>query len=325
MPPRAVWMVGAVIALLLATVIYDRLSGRRLVRDSFDKLRLAGRSVSAWDAYWAANPCRSDIVVCLTTVPARIDEIDATLKSLLYQHRAPARIRLHVPRTSKREGVPYLVPAWIERLAAVEVVRCDEDFGPATKLIPALRDLEPSQALLVVDDDKLYAPCLVDDMHRASHARPDIAIGSSGWSVPEDLTHQRVTSWLNLRGKPPARLKASVLRSPVRVDILQGYSGYLVRPAFFDVDQLIEGYAGAPPEAFFVDDVWISGHCNAEKWVLPARRFCFVSWRRVRLHDRTSLGERDAHTDPAQHPNTVVIRHLRDRWHAASDSRPERP
>lgn len=315
-------MILVLIAAVGASALYTRLSGRKLVRDCWDKLRLAARPLDAWDAHWAAETDRSDIIVCMTTLPSRLELIDATLKSLLHQRRAPAKIRLHVPQKSRREGVTYEVPERLTKLASLEIVHCEEDWGPATKLVPALNDCEPQQRLLVVDDDKLYAPDLVESMERASDERPDIAIGNSGWSVPPDLQHRPVTMWSNLRGKPPARLKSTLVREPRRVDILQGYSGYLVRPAFFDLEELLEGYEGAPPEAFFVDDIWISGHCDAERWVLPTGRFCFVSWLRLRLHDRTSLGQRDAETAPERHPNTVVAQHLHDRWQSTSTRTP---
>jgi len=302
--------------------VYHRFSGRHFFRDGIDKLRMSTHSLSAWDAHWRKKPERSDIVVCLTTLPSRLPHLDATLKSLLYQTRAPAKIRLHVPRWSIREDVAYAIPDWLGALESVEVVVCDRDWGPATKLIPALLDCEPQQRLLVVDDDKLYPPTLVSDFDRWSTDRPDVVIASSGWSVPEDLTDRTVTVWSNFKGVPPARRKATLVTSPTPIDIVQGHSGYLVRPSDFDLESLIEGYADAPEEAFFVDDVWISGHCRVEKWIMPARRFCFVSWQHVGLFDRTSLGTRDADTDRERHPNTVMIRYLRDQWRGFTDSAP---
>ena len=48
----------------------------------------------------------------------------------------------------------------------------------------------------------------------------------------------------------------------------------------------------------------------------PARRFCFVSWKRVGLYDATSLETRASSGDADDHPNNVSIRYLRDRWMA---------
>jgi len=312
---NVILLVLALAVLAYAAVkTYDVLSGRDLVRDLIDKIRLGGRRVEDWHRYWEENVNRSDMVICLTTIPSRLGHIEATLKSLLYQKRAPARIRLHLPRMSRREKVPYAPPDWLLLLKAVEIVPC-EDYGPATKLIPALLDQAPDQKLLIVDDDKLYPPDMVERFDLAADAFPESALGSSGWTVPADLTDRTVTLWRNFRGLPPARLKATRITRPRRVDILQGHSGYLVRPRFFEPERLVGDYAGAPAAAFYVDDVWISAYCRAPKLIVPARRFCFVSWRLNRLYDWTSLGRiNDGTGDPELNNNTIMIRHLKDRW-----------
>ncbi len=304
------------IALSCAAVIkaYNVLSGRNLVLDAIDKLKLGTRGINAWDSYWQKNPQRSDIVICLTTIPSRLPYIDATLKSLLYQTRAPARIRLHLPRISRRENVAYDLPKWLSTLSAVEIVSCD-DYGPATKLIPALYDEPKDRKLLIVDDDKLYPPNLVENFDKLSEVYPDVALGSSGWVVPTDLTDRPVTLLGNYRGHPPARIKATRIDCPTPIDIIQGHSSYLVRPRFFDVDKLVADYANAPPAAFYVDDVWISGYCTAEKFVLPSRRFCFISYWRNRHYDATSLENINSRKlSPDCKHNTIMIRHLRHRW-----------
>ena len=308
----------ALIALLVtggvAIRIYDLLSGRNLILDMRDKARLGRRSIEEWQTHWEKNNDRSDIVICLTTIPSRLPHIDATLKSLLYQTRAPLKIRLHLPRMSRREKTLYDPPSWLRSLKAVEIVPCD-DYGPATKLIPALYDEAPDTKLLVVDDDKLYPPNLVAHFETAAKTFPDSALGSSGWIVPADLTDRTVTLWRNWRGVPPARLKATRVRRPEPVDIIQGHSGYLVRPRFFEPDRLIAGYADAPPAAFFVDDVWISAYCRPTKYIVPASRFCFVSYRRNRLYDWTSLGRiNDSTGNPEENKNTIMIRYLSHRW-----------
>jgi hypothetical protein len=324
---------GFLIAVLVALAagagitLYNILSGRNFLLDTWDKLRLASKSLSGWDAYCAGNSCRSDIVICLTTIPSRLPYLQPALKSLLYQSRAPARICLHLPRISRREARPYEPPEWLLGMRSVEVVRC-EDHGPATKLIPALKDAPPERKLLIVDDDKLYPPDMVERFHRWAEAYPDAAIGSSGWIVPGDLTDRPVSVWRDLRGAPPARLKATQLKAPTAVDIIQGHSGYLVRSRFFDAARLIADYAQAPPEAFFVDDIWISAYCTAPKLVLPAPRFCFVSYRREKFYKWTSLGRLSRSPgDPERHHNTLLIRYLHDRWATAKrrEDRPEPP
>ena len=121
-------------------------------------------------------------------------------------------------------------------------------------------------------------------------------------------------------------MKATRIRKPAPVDIIQGHSGYLVRPRFFDARRMVADYDTAPPEAFFADDIWISAYCQVPKMVLPARRFCFVSYRRSALYNLTSV-ERvsKGRGDPERHHNTILIRYLRDRWLAPNMTNLHRP
>lgn len=307
------FVVGAVLSMLVGIRAYNLLTGRHAVRDPWDKLCLSRRTIAAWDVSWAENSNRSDVVVCLTTTPSRISRVESTLKSLLYQSRSPQTVRLHIPMFSRREQRMYVIPPYLAKLQAVEIVPC-EDYGPVTKLIPALQELEPDQKILVVDDDRLYPPNMIEDFFRWSNEHPNIAIGLSGWIVPEDLTDRPLTLLNNLRKTPPAPIKSTRLKEKKRVDVLMGYTGYLVRPTFFDVERVAD-YSGAPEAAFYVDDVWTSAHCNVPKYVFPAKRHCFISRRDWPFFDKTALYRlSDGGGDPEKRHNTIMIRYFRDRW-----------
>ncbi len=318
MPNRngVMWTMAGAAGLLAGALgirIYNFLSGRNLIRDGLEQAYLARLPLAACDQFWARNPQAADIVVCLTTTPSRLPYIAGTLKSLLRQTRRPQRIRLHLPGFSRREQRPYPVPAHLAALQAVDVVRC-ADYGPATKLLPALPAFAPEQKLLVVDDDMLYPADLVDNFFRWSKAYPHLALGSSGWVVPTDLTDRPTTLLSNLRQSPPTPRKSTRIKAPVQVDILQGYSGYLVRPAFFNAE-VFTAYASAPAEAFFQDDVWISAHCTAPKYVFPARRYCFHLWPTRRFYQATSISRLNrGGGDPEKRVNTILIRHFKERW-----------
>jgi len=294
-------------------VSYDFLTGRDLVRDNLDRLRLRRRSLKEWDSWCAQNTRTSDILVCLTTTPSRIDRLAPTLMSLLAQDTRALRIRVHVPHVSKRERRVYALPAFLAELDCVEVVRTD-DHGPATKLLPALVSEGADQALLVVDDDKLYPPGFITGFAEAAQSEKNVAWGSSGWIVPPDLTDRPTSLLGNLLMRPPVPTKGTRIKQPKQVDILQGYSGYLVRPRFFELTRVFD-YATAPQAAFFVDDVWISAHLTVPKQVLPSTRYCFEVLRHHRLHARTSISLQNRGSgDPASRNNTIMIRHLQKAW-----------
>ncbi|MFT3671395.1 hypothetical protein [Aestuariivirga sp.] len=297
----------------LALLIYNFFEGETLLRDLIDEVRLSRTSLTALDKTWARNPEKSDVIVSLSTIPSRLPHIAPTLKSLLRQSRAPKRIVLNLPAYSLREKTDYMVPDFLKALSAVEVIRCD-DLGPATKLTPTLLRETPSQAIIVVDDDRIYPPTLVAELEDAAAAAPDTAFAMCGWIVPPDLIDRPTTVWSNLMLKAPVPLRARRLRKPVAIDILMEFAGYIVRPRFFDV-AAIQNYAASPPEAFYVDDVWFSAHCRAAKVVLPARRYNYQPKLRRAFYERTSLAviNRGPGGDERRN-NTLIIKKFADKW-----------
>ncbi len=300
-----------------AVTIHDFFEGETLLRDIADEIALSRSSLAELDRGWARNPRRSDAVVSLTTIPSRLPLIERTLKSLMRQALAPRRIVLNLPRFSRRESVAYEVPSFLAGLEAVSVRWC-EDLGPATKLLPTLAAEAPETAIIVVDDDRIYPANLVADLMAAAGRDPLSAFGMSGWVVPADLTDRPTTVWSNLFMRAPAPIRARRLSRPVEVDIVQGLSGYVVRPSFFDLARVAD-YGGAPQEAFFVDDVWISAHCRARRFVIPARRANYQPKLHRGFYSRTSLGRINRGPGPhAQRNNSIVIRHFPQCWMATA-------
>lgn len=304
-------LVGAAV-LALGLALYNFLEGETLLRDLADEARLSRADLAALDAAWADHPARSDCVVSLSSLPSRLPHLATTLKSLLRQSTPPARIRLNLPRFSRREQKAYAVPDWLRGLRSVEIVEC-EDHGPATKLIPSL-GLGPLQKIVVVDDDRIYPANLIADLSEAADRFPEAAVGFSGWVAPADLTDRPTTILTNIMMTPPVPIRARRLSAPRPVDMLQGLSGYLVRPDFFDLAALTD-YSGAPEAAFFVDDVWISAHCEAPKYVIPAKRAGYAGRKRKSFYRATSLGlVNRGGGDVEKRNNTVMLRHLSGRW-----------
>lgn len=168
------------------------------------------------------------IVVSLTTVPLRAMRIGPTIDSLLAQTRRPDEIRLHLG--------PDCPPV---AYGGVLVRRC-HDYGPLTKLLPAIDYTLPGDALIVtVDDDMIYMPTWLEMLADAAEGDRLEAIGMSGWNT--------------------ARLIAGgnyeFVHSAGNADVLEGFAGVAYRRGFFGVDIL-----EAPSEFRRVDDVWISSY-----------------------------------------------------------------
>jgi len=203
------------------------------------------------------------IVVTLSTLPGRIDKIFPALNSLLDQTLMPERIILAIPEYSRREQKAYMIPDALLNHPVVSILPSDRDWGPATKLIPTLRHYSdaPDTLILAVDDDNIYPRTYLETFARFSLSHPDAALSLRGWHVPPSRY------WNDVR-----EFKGTSISSPVETDVIQGCGGILVRPGFFDEEFF--DYTPAPQEAFFVDDVWISGHLarrGIRRLVLPYR------------------------------------------------------
>ncbi len=150
----------------------------------------------------------------------------------------------------------------------VTICRCDLDYGPATKVLPAARDLKGQEVdILFCDDDKIYDrnwharfksesarkpnTCIIEVGETfpdiSDDCRPSDRLPRSRWKHKDSL--YRVKRILCLFTKKPN------LTSPGYVDQISGFAGVLVRPEWFD-----ELFYDIPDVMWTVDDPWISGH-----------------------------------------------------------------
>lgn len=223
----------------------------------------------------------SRYIISLTSIPPRFPDLKEQLRCLVNQTIPPEKVILYLSRHYKR------FPDWDGSLPevpeGVEIRVIDEDWGPATKILPALRDFRGEDIeILYCDDDQFYQPFMAEQFLQARARHPDAPIGaspSSDWSLtpasnpdnkrpkPHVLRLWEVTNlvfrlrrgWRKLltrltgkpRHNPPFR---RVLRAGY-ADGFEAFMGVLVRPDFFP-DEVFD----IPEFAWPVDDVWLSGH-----------------------------------------------------------------
>jgi hypothetical protein len=204
------------------------------------------------------------VIVSLSTVPDRINNLRPTIRSLLKQTRPPDEIVLAIPEFSVRERRPYVVPKYVSRLPRVRVLRCREDWGPATKFIAAVQDElaagRQNTLIMVVDDDRVYPRDALETYLHYSEQLPDAALCFRGADMPSTL------DWDDAR-----MIRASELREPRQVAVITGCGSYLIQPRFFD--ESLWDYSVAPQIAFHIDDIWISGWLSrrgVKRYVVPA-------------------------------------------------------
>ena len=167
------------------------------------------------------------VIVSLSTVPDRIDNLTPTIRSLLKQTRPPDEIVLAVPEFSVRERRHYVVPKYISRLPRVRILRTRDDWGPATKFIAAIQDElaagRQNTLIMVVDDDRVYPPDALETYLHYSEQLPEAALCFRGAAMPSTLDWDDATM-----------IRASELREPRPVAVITGCGSYLIQPRFFD-------------------------------------------------------------------------------------------
>jgi len=248
--------------------------------------------------------CR--VIASLTTLPDRIDNLEPTIRSLLEQTRPPDEIVLAVPKFSIRQQREYKIPDYLLQIPRVRLLRCEKDWGPATKFIPTIQEelaADRAQTLImVVDDDRIYPRDALEIFLHYHKEMPDAALCFRGALIPRNLV------WFL-----PKIFRASQIREVKRVAVITGTASYLIQPRFFD--STLWDYSNAPTSAFYVDDIWISAQLDrrgVEKYVVPASRMM----RSVRAQSGTMTLYHVP--NGSVRSNTEVIRFFRDTWKAFS-------
>ena len=306
---------GIVILTFLLIQVFNFLSGKKFIRDYIHYFQTTKKSLSYWDKYCSENPNRSDVIVSFSTIPSRITEIIPTVKSLMSQDRAPKKIHLNVPDISMREKVEYVIPEELSNLESLKIVRCGTDWGPSTKFIPSIESQDPDQKILVVDDDNMYPPTMLSAFEDASNAEPNWILAASGWRVPDDLVDRSTTLWTNIMKKPPVPIPTTRVSEYYPIDIVQGYSGFLIKPKFFDYKKITD-YPEEPRALRFVDDVWVSAHALAPKFVFPSNRFCYIPFWTEGFFKSNSLASINNHgkTRDEDRNNSIAIKYFKNVW-----------
>lgn len=205
----------------------------------------------------------SKTVISLTTIPPRINLIRPTLESLTRQDAKIDKVILWIPRTYRRaEFGSFEIPAMPD---GVEVRRCNIDYGPATKLLPAAAEYRGQDVrILFCDDDRIYHRDWASHLLNYSDRHPKACITHAG-EVVESIAEKFSATTLSYKFLTYATfgIRSHYHRKRVReldpgigvVDICKGYGGVLVRPDFFT-----DAAFDIPELLWTVDDIWLSGH-----------------------------------------------------------------
>lgn len=182
------------------------------------------------------NKNQSKVVISLTTIPERLSDkseggLLAVLESLLTQHyKGKYKVHLNIPHTYKIKPnkTQYVIPDSIYKLKSkfsnFFIKRCT-DYGPPTKIIPTLKNINsPDTIIIVVDDDHIYHPEMINEHIKYMHRFPFSAIAWDG---------------LNVIGEKIGDIRdrfCSLIDRPAEVSIVQHYKSVSYRRVWFEED-----------------------------------------------------------------------------------------
>lgn len=184
-----------------------------------------------------------DVVISLTTIPSRINELKTSLECLSKQNIQPRQIYLNIPYKFKRKNEEYVIPQWLHNYPNLTILRT-EDYGPATKLLGTLKkgDINDNTIIITVDDDTCYPENLILRLTVRAKQNPNLAIGVSGVELDFSVNN--------------ADGVARVREDNKYVSILEGFAGIAYRRNFFD-EHIFE-ILDMPKCCYNSDDLYLS-------------------------------------------------------------------
>ena len=196
------------------------------------------------------------IVVTMTSLPERMEHVDAAINSILNQTIPVSEIVFSIPVVSRRTQQSYKIPERILNHPVITILRTEKDYGPITKLLPALQRewKNPDTLILCIDDDIIYPSTFVSDVLIAREKLGDVALTGVGYTIPpkmRDVDRQKY------------KYKGADIKTPKQIDILMGAGGFMIQPKMFSKEILKT--EDIPEEAFYADDLWISFHLAQNK------------------------------------------------------------
>lgn len=126
------------------------------------------------------------IIVSMTSFPARIDHVKNVIGNMLLQTMKPDKIVLWLSKDQFPEQENDLPEQLIKMKAyGVDIEWCDGDIKAYKKFLPAMKKY-PEDILVLVDDDLVYSPELVEKLYLAHQRFPDAIIASRCHEIGRD-------------------------------------------------------------------------------------------------------------------------------------------
>ena len=184
------------------------------------------------------------MIISFTTSPTRIHKCKPMLDSLLNQTERPELILLNIPKRFRRTGETYDIPEYVLNNVTINVA--EEDYGPATKIIPTIKHLKEHQypgdtRIIYLDDDIFYQDKMVETIYKLADDKSIYT--ATGFHIIEN----------NIMG---------IRKNLANATVAEGYGGVCVTLDTFEDDFLpyIEKYTLQDLDFYLSDDMVLSNY-----------------------------------------------------------------
>lgn len=200
---------------------------------------------AAYDLGPAGQP--SEMVVSLTTFPARLGTVHLAIRSLLEQTRRPAAIHLWLGR----DEIPShnWLPGKLRELEreGLEVHFADRTFHQYDKILHNAA-LNADAAFVIVDDDVIYPPLALDHLWSGHQAHPEAVIANRCHGMVID----GAGAFAPYRDWP-----REVRRPEPALSLLPTGAGGVLYPPGCLTDPRMTDIAALLAHAPYADDIWL--------------------------------------------------------------------
>lgn len=205
---------------------------------------------------------KSDIVVSLTSFPARIDLVYLTIRSILNQTTKPKKIVLWLGKEYFPSGEATL-PNSLLRLKSLGLeIKFRDDLKAHTKYFYAFQEYSDN-LIVTVDDDIIYPIDLLTILLKTHHKNPNCVVAN----------RVRFMEMENNKFKPYRKWKINKVgnHNPSKRICATGVGGVLYKPEFFQSNFF--DIEGIEKTGCIGDDIWLKAGQMANNVSVASTRY----------------------------------------------------